>query len=62
MLFTLAQLESLEYAIIRGTLRVKYPDREVLYRCLEDMLQLREKMMSSVFLNERPISAQSKSI
>lgn len=47
MPFTQAQIEALEKAIAEGTLRVKYQDREVTYRSLEEMLQILNIMKKS---------------
>ena len=42
--FTQAQLDSLLAAIAEGALRVKYQDKEVEYRSLNDMLKLKQLM------------------
>lgn len=42
--FTQEALDALEEAIAHGALRVKYTDKEVTYRSLADMLQLRDLM------------------
>jgi hypothetical protein len=44
MAFTQAQLDALDEAIASGTLRVKYADKEVTYRSLAEMMQLRDFM------------------
>lgn len=41
MAFTLDQLTALDAAIAQGTLIVKYSDKEVTYRTLEEMMQIR---------------------
>jgi len=46
-MFTQAQIEALEKAIAEGTLRVKYQDREVTYRSLEEMLEILSLMKKS---------------
>lgn len=42
--FTSAQLEALEKAIAEGAQRVKYQDKEVEYRSLEEMMAIRDAM------------------
>lgn len=42
--FTVENLEALEEAIVGGEKRVKYTDKEVEYRSLEDMLKIRDLM------------------
>lgn len=42
MAYTQSQLDKLEAAIAAGELRVKYEDKEVLYRSLNEMLQIRD--------------------
>jgi hypothetical protein len=42
--FTIAKLEALEAAIAEGVLTVKYTDKEVTYRSLDDMLRTRDLM------------------
>lgn len=39
--FTQEQLDALNAAIVQGALRVKYNDKEVEYRSLDDMLRLK---------------------
>ncbi len=46
--WTQTHLTALEQAIARGTLRVKYRDREVTYRTLDEMLQLRDVMRREI--------------
>lgn len=41
---TLADLTALEAAINQGALRVKYEDKEVTYRTLAEMNQIRNRM------------------
>lgn len=48
MAYTLDQLTTLEAAIAEGTLRVKYADKEVQYRSLDEMLRIRELMRRDV--------------
>ena len=42
--FTAENLLALEDAIVKGVRRVKYTDKEVEYRSLDEMLQLRNLM------------------
>ena len=42
MAWTTDQLTALETAISQGALRVRYSDKEVQYRSLSEMLQLRD--------------------
>lgn len=44
MAFTIEQRIALEEAIAQGALRVKYADKEVEYRSLDEMLSLLELM------------------
>jgi hypothetical protein len=48
MAFTQAQITALEKAIASGALRVKYADRDVQYRSLEEMERLLGKMKAEV--------------
>lgn len=50
MAFTQAQIDALEKAIAEGTTRVKYQDREVTYRSLEEMMQILNMMKKSLGL------------
>ena len=50
MAFTTPDLAELEKAIKTGTLRVKYADREVEYRSLDEMLRLRDLMRKELGL------------
>lgn len=50
MAFTLTHLEALELAISQGTTRVKYENKEVEYRSLEEMLKLRDVMRAELGL------------
>ncbi len=42
--YTQDQLEKLEAAIALGATRVKYADKEVEYRSIDDMIKIREMM------------------
>ncbi|MCM5528958.1 phage head-tail joining protein [Parasegetibacter sp. NRK P23] len=44
MAFTADQLSALNEAISQGAMRVKYADKEVEYRTLNEMLRLRDLM------------------
>lgn len=48
MAFTLEQLTALDAAIAQGTLIVKYSDKEVTYRSLEEMMQIRALMQQDL--------------
>lgn len=50
MAFTQDQLDKLEAAIAQGSLRVKYADKEVTYRSLDEMLKIRNLMRESLGL------------
>lgn len=52
MAFTQVQLQAVEKAIASGTTRVRYADREVQYRTLDELLQLRTAMKSELGLIE----------
>ena len=48
MAFTQLQLEALDKAIAEGTLTVKYGDKLVTYRSLEEMLKIRNLMQDEL--------------
>lgn len=48
MSWTESDITALESAIKQGTVRVKFADREITYRSLDDMLKLRDTMISAV--------------
>lgn len=50
--FTLEQLQTLEAAIAKGVFKVKYQDREVTYRSLNEMLKLRSVMRQCLGLSK----------
>lgn len=50
--FTLEQLQTLERAIAKGVFKVKYQDREVTYRTLNEMLKLRSVMRQCLGLSK----------
>lgn len=45
---TQTELDILEAAINSGATRVKYQDREVEYRSLEEMMQIRDRMRAEL--------------
>jgi hypothetical protein len=53
MAFTLLQLEALEKAIAEGVTRVKYENKEVEYRSLEEMMQLLSIMQAQLGLKPK---------
>lgn len=67
MAYTLQQLEALDSAIVQGALRVKYADKEVEYRSLDDMIRLRNMMrqelgMSGGIASRRKLGEFSKGL
>ena len=55
MAFTIEQLNILTEAIASGSLTVKYADKEVTYRSLKDMLQIKTMMETELFPNSNPV-------
>jgi hypothetical protein len=53
MAWTTEQLAALEDAIAQGALRVRYADKEVEYRSLAEMMQLRDNMQTALSLRPR---------
>jgi len=51
--FTVERLEALECAIIEGTRRVKYSDKEVEYRSLEEMMRIRDLARENLGLTKK---------
>lgn len=51
MPFTIEQLNTLEAAIAQGATTVKYADKEVTYRSMDEMFRLRDLMRSELGLN-----------
>lgn len=49
MAYTIQQLETLKSAIAQGTLKVKYGDKEVEYRSLNEMLQIKALMEKELY-------------
>lgn len=52
--FTFKRLEALEEAIATGELTVKYSDKEVTYRSIDEMLKARTIMMNALGLKKSP--------
>lgn len=50
--YTQEQLDALTAAIVQGALRVKYNDKEVEYRSLDDMLRLQAIMEASLGIGQ----------
>jgi hypothetical protein len=48
MAFTQAQLDALDEAIATGSLEVRYGDKTVKYRALDEMLRIRDAIRESV--------------
>lgn len=48
MAWTQDQLDALEEAIASSTLKVKYADKEVTYRSLDEMLKVRDMMRADL--------------
>lgn len=55
MSYTVAQLQALEAAIAQGVTKVRYVDKEVTYRSLDEMLRIRDDMKAQLGLS-KPIS------
>lgn len=63
--FTQEQLDAIESAIAEGALIVKYRDREVTYRSLNEMLKIRDMMLKDlgqVAKTDRRLSEFSKGL
>jgi hypothetical protein len=58
MSFSTTDLAILESAIAQGALKVKYSDKEITYRSLSEMLQIRAMMRASLGL----VSGQAQRI
>ncbi len=50
MAWTQTQLDALDVAIVSGSLRVRYSDREVMYRSLDEMIRIRDLMRADLGL------------
>lgn len=53
MAWTLEQLEALEEAIAKGVLTVKYSDKEIKYRSLDEMFQIRNQIRKALGLTKK---------
>lgn len=51
MAYTIDQLTALEAAIAEGALTVKYQDKQVTYRSLDEMFRIRKLMRDELGLN-----------
>lgn len=51
MAYTIDQLNRLEAAIAEGALTVKYQDKQVTYRSLDEMIRIRKLMRDELGLN-----------
>jgi hypothetical protein len=60
MAWTQTQLDALEEAISQGALVVKYQDRMVTYRSLNEMLKLRELIRNELGLTETTVRLFAK--
>lgn len=64
MAWTQTQLDALEAAIAQGTTKVKYSDKEVTYRSLDEMMQIRDKIREDLGItsgrNKRIFSEHSR--
>ena len=52
--FTQADLLAIEQAIAKGALKVKYEDKEVTYRDLDEMLKIRDLIKNALGLEKAP--------
>lgn len=50
--FTVEALQSLESAILQGIQTVKYTDKEVTYRSLDEMVRIRALLRNKLGMNE----------
>lgn len=57
-MYTLEQYNALTAAIAQGALRVKYSDKEVEYRSLDDMLTLKRIMEQQLGIGEFAATSQ----
>ena len=58
--YTTAKLDALEDAIASGELTVKYQDRVVTYRSLEEMRSIRQEMRQALGLSPRSVRKYAK--
>lgn len=52
-MYTLEQYNTLLAAIAQGALRVKYADKEVEYRSLQEMMAIKKAMEAELFPNKQ---------
>lgn len=55
MAFTQSDLDELEKAIASGSLKVKYQDKEVMYRSLTEMREVRQMIKEELGLLENDL-------
>jgi hypothetical protein len=55
MPYSKEQYQTLQDAIASGTLSVKYSDKEVTYRSLDDMIRVLNLMRTELFPDKRPV-------
>lgn len=53
-MYTIEQYNALSEAISQGALRVRYGDKEVEYRSLDEMLKIKNLMENQLFGNKNP--------
>ena len=53
MAWTQEQLDAIEDAIAKGVLTVKYQDKEIRYRSLEDMFKIRNEMRKALGITRK---------
>lgn len=58
--FTLKQLKALEESISEGALRVEYEGKVIVYRSLDEMLRIREKMRTDLGLSNKAIRLKAQ--
>ena len=54
MAFVQSDLDTLERAIARGVLRVRYGDHEVVYHSMKEMLEARDLIKRSLKISKGP--------
>jgi len=53
MSWTTKQLEAIEKAIAEGTLTVRYDNKEVRYRSLDEMIRIRDMIRQELGMSEK---------
>ena len=53
MAYTQQQVDDLEKAIAQGALRVRYNDKEIIYRSLEEMRAILNEMKNALGINKK---------